>query len=291
MIILVTGGSGFIGTELCRRLIDDGHGVLNMDIRKPRFTHYRQQWVCQDVCERTFQRVDQIYNLACHASPPRYQKDPIHTMRTCVLGAMNMLDLAVVNRCKVLQASTSEVYGDAREHPQKEAYHGSVNPIGIRSPYDEGKRAAESLFFSYHRMHGVQIKVARIFNTYGPGMDPDDGRVVSNFIRQARAGEPLAIYGDGHQTRSFCYIDDMVEGLVLLMNSGDGVTGPINLGNPEEVTINSLAAMIGGVVTHRPLPVDDPLQRCPDISRARTALGWEPQVNLKEGIRRCMLPS
>ena len=291
MIILITGGSGFIGTALCRRLIADGHAVLNLDIRKPQFKHYRMQWLNLDVCERVYQHVDQIYNLACHASPQRYQKDPIHTMRTCVLGAMNMLDLAVVNKCKILQASTSEVYGDAKEHPQRETYHGLVNPIGPRSCYDEGKRAAESLFFSYYRTHAVQIKVARIFNTYGPGMDPDDGRVVPTFVRQTREGAPLLVYGDGRQTRSFCYIDDMVTGLIALMASRDGVTGPINLGGTEEVTVAALAGMFGDEFEYKPLPVDDPIQRCPDISRARTALGWEPQINLKEGIRRCMSQS
>jgi UDP-glucuronate decarboxylase len=292
MIILVTGGSGFIGTELCRRLIDDGHSVVNMDLRAPKFKHYRQEWVCQDVADRTFMHpVDQIYNLACHASPPRYQKDPIHTMRTCVLGAINMLDLAVTFDCKILQASTSEVYGDPSQHPQKETYWGNVNPIGPRSAYDEGKRAAETLFYDYHRKHGVQIKVARIFNTYGPGMDPEDGRVVSTFVRQLRAGEPLTVYGDGGQTRSFCYIDDMVEGLVRLMNSGIGVTSPVNLGNPEEFTINALAALLGHVTVRRPLPVDDPLQRCPDISRAMSVLGWEPRISLREGLKRCVSQS
>jgi len=297
--ILVTGGAGFIGSFLCERLLESGAEVLCVDnfftgrrsnvahlLDNPRFEIMRH-----DVTFPLFVEVDQIYNLACPASPIHYQFDPVQTTKTSVHGAINMLGLAKRTRAKILQASTSEVYGDPEIHPQREEYWGNVNPIGLRSCYDEGKRCAETLFFDYHRQHNVKIKVARIFNTYGPRMHPNDGRVVSNFIVQALRGEDITLYGDGQQTRSFCYVSDLVDGLIRLMNSGDDVTGPINLGNPGEFTMFQLAETVlaltgskSGIV-HRPLPSDDPRQRQPDIARAKSALGWEPTILLAEGLK------
>jgi UDP-glucuronate decarboxylase len=297
---LVTGGSGFIGSHLCKRLLDMGHDVLAADnfyssdrhnvhelLRNPRFELMRH-----DVTFPLYVEVDEIYHLACPASPVYYQRDPVQTTKTCVHGSINMLGLAKRLGARILLTSTSEVYGDPAVHPQSESYWGNVNPIGIRSCYDEGKRAAETLFFDYHRQHGLPIKVARIFNTYGPKMQPDDGRVVSNFIVQALKGEPLTVFGDGSQTRSFCYIDDMVDGLISLMNSPREVTGPINLGNPGEFTMLELAKQVMALtdsdceLKHLPLPADDPVRRKPDISRAREVLGWEPAVPLSEGLAR-----
>jgi UDP-glucuronate decarboxylase len=297
---LVTGGAGFIGSHLCERLLADGHAVVCLDSC---FTgsrsniahllgHPRFEFVRHDVCDPIRCESDEIYHLACPASPIHYQKDPVHTVRTCVQGMLNILDLARQTGAKVLQASTSEVYGDPEIHPQTESYHGHVNPIGPRSCYDEGKRCAETLCFDFHRQHGVRIKVARIFNTYGPRMHPDDGRVVSNLIVQALRGDPITLYGDGRQTRSFCYVDDLVRGLRSLMASGDEVTGPVNLGRPEEVTVAELAQRIlahtgsGSPLRHLPLPADDPRQRRPDISLARQLLQWEPTVPLAEGLER-----
>ena len=297
--ILVTGGAGFLGSHLCERLIADGCDVLCVDnfftgrrsnvahlLDNPRFEIMRH-----DVTFPLFVEVDQIYNLACPASPIHYQFDPVQTTKTSVHGAINMLGLAKRTRAKILQASTSEVYGDPEMHPQREEYWGNVNPIGIRSCYDEGKRCAETLFFDYNRQHNVKIKVARIFNTYGPRMHPNDGRVVSNFIVQALRGEDITLYGDGLQTRSFCYVSDLVDGLIRLMNSDDDVTGPINLGNPGEFTMRQLAETVleltgskSGIV-NRPLPSDDPRQRQPDITRARETLGWEPTIPLAEGLK------
>jgi UDP-glucuronate decarboxylase len=297
---LVTGGSGFIGSHLCQRLLDMGHDVLAADnfyssdrhnvhelLPNPRFELMRH-----DVTFPLYVEVDEIYHLACPASPVYYQRDPVQTTKTCVHGSINMLGLAKRLGARILLASTSEVYGDPAVHPQSESYWGNVNPIGIRSCYDEGKRAAETLFFDYHRQHGLPIKVARIFNTYGPRMQPDDGRVVSNFIVQALKGEPLTVFGDGSQTRSFCYIDDMVDGLISLMNSPREVTGPVNLGNPGEFTMIELAKQVIALtdsdceLQHLPLPADDPVRRRPDISRAREVLGWEPAVPLSEGLAR-----
>jgi UDP-glucuronate decarboxylase len=297
---LVTGGSGFIGSHLCQRLLDMGHDVLAADnfyssdrhnvhelLRNPRFELMRH-----DVTFPLYVEVDEIYHLACPASPVYYQRDPVQTTKTCVHGSINMLGLAKRLGARILLTSTSEVYGDPAVHPQPESYWGNVNPIGIRSCYDEGKRAAETLFFDYHRQHALPIKVARIFNTYGPKMQPDDGRVVSNFIVQALKGEPLTVFGDGSQTRSFCYIDDMVDGLISLMNSPREVTGPINLGNPGEFTMIELAKQVMALtdsdceLQHLPLPADDPVRRKPDISRARDVLGWEPSVPLSEGLAR-----
>ncbi|MGD9914675.1 MAG: UDP-glucuronic acid decarboxylase family protein [Rhizobiaceae bacterium] len=298
--ILVTGGAGFLGSHLIDRLIGEGHAVVCLDnlqtgsrrniehlAGNPDFT-----FVEQDVTDAIDLEVDAIYNLACPASPPHYQRDPIRTMKTSVLGALNVLELAKRRGCRVLQASTSEVYGDPNVHPQTEDYWGHVNPIGPRACYDEGKRSAETLFFDHHRHAGVRIKVARIFNTYGPRMDHADGRVVSNFVVQALRGEPITLYGDGSQTRSFCYVDDLVDGLMRLMNSDEGVTGPVNLGNPNEFTIRELAERAvrmtgsGSTIEYRPLPEDDPRQRQPDISRAKATLGWEPKVQLEEGLGR-----
>jgi UDP-glucuronate decarboxylase len=296
--VLVTGGAGFLGSHLCDRLIRDGHEVLCVDnlftgtranishlLNHPRFEFQRH-----DVTFPLYVEVDEIYNLACPASPIHYQHDPVQTTKTSVHGAINMLGLAKRTGAKILQASTSEVYGDPEVHPQTEEYWGRVNPIGTRSCYDEGKRCAETLFFDYHRQLGVRIKVARIFNTYGPRMHPNDGRVVSNFIVQAIQGRPLTLYGDGSQTRSFCYVDDLIDGLVRLMKSDDSVTGPINLGNPTEFSVRELAdqllAKLGsdaGIILE-PLPSDDPRQRKPDISKARDLLGWEPKVPLSEGL-------
>jgi UDP-glucuronate decarboxylase len=298
--ILVTGGAGFIGSHLCERLLEQGHEVLCVDnfytgarrnvvhlLSNPNFELLRH-----DVTFPLFVEVDEIYNLACPASPVHYQHDPVQTTKTSVHGAINMLGLAKRRKAKIFQASTSEVYGDPAVHPQPEEYWGNVNPIGIRSCYDEGKRCAETLFFDYHRQHRLRIKVARIFNTYGPRMHPNDGRVVSNFIVQALKGEPITLYGDGAQTRSFCYVDDLVEGFLRLMATGEQVTGPINLGNPGEFTIRELAekviALTGSKsrLEHRPLPSDDPRQRQPDIAKAREILKWEPTVPLEHGLAR-----
>jgi UDP-glucuronate decarboxylase len=296
--ILVTGGAGFLGSHLVDRLLDEGHEVVCADNlftgTKQNIDHLRHherfEFLRHDVTFPLYLEVDEIYNLACPASPVHYQHDPVQTTKTSVHGAINMLGLAKRLRAKILQASTSEVYGDPEVHPQTEDYWGRVNPIGIRSCYDEGKRCAETLFFDYHRQHGVKIKVARIFNTYGPRMHPADGRVVSNFIVQALKGEPVTVYGNGNQTRSFCYVDDLIDGLVRLMASPDEFTGPVNLGNPQEFTIGELAQKVmrmtgaAGEIRHLPLPADDPRQRKPDISLARTALGWEPKVALDQGL-------
>jgi len=298
--ILVTGGAGFIGSHLCRRLIGLGHEVLAVDnfssssrrnlydlLAEPRF-----EFIRHDVTFPLYVEVDQIYHLACPASPIHYQFDPVQTTKTSVLGAINMLGLAKRVKAKIFQSSTSEVYGDPTMHPQREDYRGNVNPIGPRACYDEGKRAAETLFFDYHRQHKLRIRVARIFNTYGPRMHPNDGRVVSNFIVQALKGEPITLYGNGEQTRAFCFVDDLVEGFLRLMAASDDVTGPVNLGNPVETTVRELAetiiAMTGSrsKIENRPLPVDDPTQRCPDISRARNLLDWEPRVPLATGLER-----
>ena len=298
--ILVTGGAGFLGSHLCDRLIGDGHEVLCADnfftgdkrniehiAHEPRFELLRH-----DVTFPLFVEVDEIYNLACPASPVHYQHDPVQTTKTSVHGAINMLGLAKRLKAKILQASTSEVYGDPAVHPQTEEYWGHVNPIGPRSCYDEGKRCAETLFFDYHRQLGLRIKVARIFNTYGPRMHVADGRVVSNFIVQALKGQPIMLYGDGQQTRSFCYVDDLVDGLVRLMDSGDEVTGPINLGNPTEFSMLELAERViaatgsRSTLAYEPLPEDDPRQRQPDIKRAKAQLGWEPKVALADGLER-----
>ena len=298
--ILVTGGAGFLGSHLCDRLIADGHEILCVDNfftgDKRNITHLLQherfELLRHDITFPLFVEVDEIYNLACPASPIHYQHDPVQTTKTSVHGAINMLGLAKRLKAKILQASTSEVYGDPSVHPQTEDYWGHVNPIGPRSCYDEGKRCAETLFFDYRRQLGLQIKVARIFNTYGPRMHLADGRVVSNFIVQALKGEPITLYGDGKQTRSFCYADDLVDGLVRMMDSGDEVTGPINLGNPQEYSMAELAErVIAGTgsksaLTYAPLPQDDPRQRQPDISRARELLGWRPTIELEEGLKR-----
>ena len=299
--VLVTGGAGFVGSHLCERLLDRGDEVLCVDnyytgtrrnvahlLANPNFELIRH-----DVTFPLFVEVDEIYNLACPASPVHYQHDPVQTTKTSVHGAINMLGLAKRRRAKIFQASTSEVYGDPTVHPQVEGYWGNVNPIGIRSCYDEGKRCAETLFFDYHRQHRVQIKVARIFNTYGPRMHPNDGRVVSNFIMQALKGEAITLYGEGLQTRSFCYVDDLVEGFLRMMATDDGVTGPINLGNPGEFTIRALAERVieltgsKSTLVYQPLPQDDPKQRQPDISLAKATLGgWEPTVALDAGLTR-----
>jgi UDP-glucuronate decarboxylase len=296
--ILVTGGAGFLGSHLVDRLIADGHDLVCVDNlftgSKRNIEHLRHherfEFMRHDVTFPLYIEVDEIYNLACPASPVQYQHDPVQTIKTSVHGAINMLGLAKRLRCRILQASTSEVYGDPDVHPQAEAYWGRVNPIGIRSCYDEGKRCAETLFFDYHRQHGLAIKVARIFNTYGPRMHPADGRVVSNFIMQALQGQPIKIYGTGNQTRSFCYVDDTIDGLVRLMNSPEDFTGPVNIGNPEEFTIRALAekvvAMTGATagIAAAPPAEDDPQKRCPNISLARATLGWEPKVSLDEGL-------
>ena len=298
--ILVTGGAGFLGSHLIDRLIEQGHEVICADNlftgTRRNFEHLhnhpRFEFLRHDVCNPLKIEVDEIYNLACAASPVHYQHNPVLTTKTSVMGALNMLGLAKRLRCRIFQASTSEVYGDPEVHPQREDYWGHVNPIGTRACYDEGKRCAETLFFDYHRHHGVDIKVARIVNTYGPRMHPKDGRVVSNFITQALAGEDLTVYGDGTQTRSFCYCDDLVDGFLRLMGSPEGVTGPVNLGNPGEFTMIELAEQVlkltgsRSKIIHLPLPQDDPKQRQPDITLARTTLGWEPKVPLTEGLKR-----
>lgn len=298
--ILVTGGAGFLGSHLCEKLLAEGNEVICMDnfftgskrnvvklLDNPYFELYRH-----DITMPANLEVDEIYNLACPASPIHYQYDPIKTVQTSVMGAINMLGLAKRTGAKVLQASTSEVYGDPSVHPQPETYWGNVNPIGIRSCYDEGKRCAETLFFDYHRQNGVRIKVVRIFNTYGPNMHPNDGRVVSNFIVQALKGKDITIYGDGSQTRSFCYCDDLIRGFIAMMATGDEVTGPINIGNPGEFTIKQLAELVieltgsKSKLVYEPLPSDDPTQRKPVIDKAREILGWEPTIPLREGLVR-----
>jgi UDP-glucuronate decarboxylase len=298
--VLVTGGAGFLGSHLCERLLDQGHDVLCVDNyftgRKANIAHLlgnaNFETMRHDVCFPLYVEVDEIYNLACPASPIHYQFDPVQTTKTSVLGAINMLGLAKRVKAKIFQSSTSEVYGDPTMHPQREEYRGNVNPIGPRACYDEGKRAAETLFFDYHRQHKLRIRVARIFNTYGPRMHPNDGRVVSNFIVQALKGEPITLYGNGEQTRAFCFVDDLVEAFLRLMAASDDVTGPINLGNPVETTVRELAETIitmtgsRSKIETRPLPVDDPTQRCPDISRARNLLDWEPRVPLTTGLER-----
>jgi len=298
--VLVTGGAGFIGSHLCERLANVGDEVVCLDNYftgakenvAPLLSKSNFELMRHDVTFPLYVEVDEIYNLACPASPIHYQFDPVQTTKTSVHGAINMLGLAKRTGAKILQASTSEVYGDPNIHPQPEDYHGNVNPIGPRACYDEGKRCAETLFFDYYRQHKTNIRVARIFNTYGPRMRPDDGRVVSNFIVQALRGETLTVNGDGGQTRSFCYVDDLVDGLIKLMAAPDDVTGPINIGNPVEFTIRRLAELVIELVgtdvnveTH-PLPQDDPMQRCPDITRAREHLQWEPSVDLRDGLAR-----
>jgi len=296
--VLVTGGAGFLGSHLIDRLLGRGDEVVCVDNlftgSKRNLYHLqsnpRFEFIRHDVTFPLYLEVDEIYNLACPASPIHYQHDPVQTTKTSVHGAINMLGLAKRLKCKILQASTSEVYGDPAVHPQTEDYWGHVNPIGPRSCYDEGKRCAETLFFDYHRQHGLEIKVARIFNTYGPRMHPADGRVVSNFIMQALRGEPITIYGEGQQTRSFCYVDDLVDGLIRLMDTGPDVTGPINLGNPAEFTIRQLAELVlqmtgsTSELVFRPLPEDDPRQRQPDIGLATSVLGWAPKLTLTEGL-------
>lgn len=296
--ILVTGGAGFVGSHLCARLLDRGDEVLCIDnfytgtrrnvqslLAHPRFDLTRH-----DICFPLYVEVDEIFNLACPASPVRYQFDPVQTTKVSVHGAIHMLGLAKRVKAKILQASTSEIYGDPAVHPQREGYWGNVNPIGIRSCYDEGKRCAETLFFDYRRQHGVAIKVARIFNTYGPNMHPNDGRVVSNFIVQALLNQDITLYGQGNQTRSFCYVDDLVDGLLRLMATSDEITGPVNLGNPVEFTIRQLAEIVieitgsSSKIINMPLPEDDPHQRCPDITLAESLLSWSPRVQLREGL-------
>jgi UDP-glucuronate decarboxylase len=298
--VLVTGGAGFLGSHLCERLLAEGCDVLCADNlftgTKDNIVHLMDnpyfELVRHDVTFPLYVEVDEIYNLACPASPIHYQRDPVQTTKTSVHGAINMLGLAKRIGAKIFQASTSEVYGDPEVHPQTEDYRGSVNPIGPRACYDEGKRCAETLFFDYWRQHDLRIKVARIFNTYGPRMHPNDGRVVSNFIVQALEGQSITLYGDGSQTRSFCFVDDLIEGFIRLMASGDDVTGPINLGNPREMTVRELAEMVVAMVgskseiVYRPLPADDPLQRQPNITLAKEKLGWEPKVTLEQGLER-----
>jgi UDP-glucuronate decarboxylase len=297
--ILVTGGAGFLGSHLCERLIKDGMDVICLDNfftgQKHNIEHLLGhpyfELVRHDVTFPYYVEIDQIYNLACPASPPHYQYDPVQTTKTSVHGAINMLGLAKRTRAKIFQASTSEVYGDPSVHPQVETYWGNVNPIGIRSCYDEGKRCAETLFFDYHRQNNVEIKVARIFNTYGPRMHPHDGRVVSNFIMQALGGEDITIYGDGSQTRSFCYVDDLIDGIIRMMNTRPDFTGPINIGNPKEFSIKELAEHIirltesKSKIKHMTLPQDDPQQRQPDISLAKKELSWEPKISLTDGLK------
>ena len=298
--ILVTGGAGFLGSHLCQRLVEQGHDVLCLDnfftSQKSNVAHLLDrpnfELIRHDITRPIWLEVDQIYNLACPAAPGHYQHNPIKTIKTSFLGTMHVLGMAKRCGARVLQASTSEVYGDPEVHPQVESYRGAVNPVGPRACYDEGKRAAETLCFDYRRVHQIPVVVVRILNTYGPRMHPYDGRVVSNFIRQALAGEPLTLYGDGSQTRSFCYVDDLVEGLLRAMQVAEEFPGPVNLGNPEEFTIAQLAQLVrkltgsSSAVEHRPAPADDPVRRRPDISLARKVLGWEPQTPLEEGLRR-----
>jgi UDP-glucuronate decarboxylase len=297
--ILVTGGAGFLGSHLCEELLKEGHEVICVDNfytgRRANIVHLLAnpyfEIIRHDICFPLYIEVDEIYNLACPASPIHYQFDPVQTTKTSVHGSINILGLAKRLKIKILQASTSEVYGDPLEHPQREGYWGHVNTIGPRACYDEGKRCAETLFFDYHRQHALKIKIARIFNTYGPRMYPEDGRVVSNFIMQALTGNDITIYGDGSQTRSFCYVDDLIGGLIKLMNSPDDFTGPINIGNPNEFSILDLAKSVVELtgsksnIVFRPLPQDDPKQRCPDISLAKNQLNWEPEVVLVDGLK------
>ena len=301
--ILVTGGAGFIGSHLSERLLDEGHEVICVDnfftgakenikhlLGNPYFEIIRH-----DICFPLYTEVDEIYNLACPASPIHYQFDPVQTTKVNVSGSINMLGLAKRLKIRILQASTSEVYGDPTVHPQPETYWGYVNPIGLRACYDEGKRCAETLFFDYHRQHGIDIKLVRIFNTYGPRMHPNDGRVVSNFIIQALEGEDITIYGDGSQTRSFCYVDDTVDGIIRMMNTPRGITGPVNLGNPNEISILDLARLIIDLtgsesrIVFKPLPQDDPRRRCPDITLAREKLGWKPKIDLMTGLKKTVV--
>jgi UDP-glucuronate decarboxylase len=298
--VLVTGGAGFLGSHLCERLLADGHDVLCVDNyftgRKDNIAHLMShpqfEVMRHDVTFSLYVEVDQIFNLACPASPVHYQFDPVQTTKTSVIGAINMLGLAKRVGAKIMQASTSEVYGDPTIHPQTEDYRGNVNPLGPRACYDEGKRCAETLFFDYHRQHEVAIKVVRIFNTYGPRMHPNDGRVVSNFIVQALQNQDITLYGDGSQTRAFCYVDDLIEGFIRMMDTGPDVTGPINIGNPHEIPVRELAdrviALTGSQsrIVHRPLPQDDPLQRCPNITMASSVLGWKPTIDLETGLNR-----
>lgn len=298
--ILVTGGAGFLGSHLCEKLLNEGHEVLCVDnfytgrrstiahlLSNPYFEVQRH-----DICFPLYVEVEEIYNLACPASPVHYQFDPVQTTKTSVHGAINMLGLAKRLKIKILQASTSEVYGDPTVHPQLESYWGNVNPIGLRACYDEGKRCAETLFFDYHRQHKLKIKVARIFNTYGPRMHPNDGRVISNFIMQALRGEDITVYGNGSQTRSFCYVDDLIDGLIKLMNSSDDFTGPVNLGNPIAISIIELAEKVIGLtgsnskIVFKPLPPDDPMQRMPDITLSENVLSWKPTVQLEDGLKK-----
>ncbi len=297
MRIIVTGGAGFIGSHLCKSLLDQGHSVVCVDNLftgskkniQPLLENDRFEFVEHDITEPLSESADQIYNLACPASPIHYQKDPVYTFKTSVFGIFNMLELAHRRKARILQASTSEIYGDPLEHPQRESYWGNVNPVGVRSCYDEGKRAGETICMDFQRKYGVDVRIARIFNTYGPNMSPDDGRVVSNFIMQALNNKPLTIYGDGSQTRSFCFVSDMVDGLIKLMNSS--VTSPVNLGNPDEFTIKELAEQIlkltgsKSKITFNPLPQDDPKQRQPDITAAKSKLKWSPAVKLSEGLK------
>lgn len=296
--ILVTGGAGFLGTNLCTRLVKEGNEVICVDNlftgKKSNIEHLMNEknfeFIRHDIIEPLYVEVDQIYNLACPASPPAYQFDPIKTTKTSVLGAINMLGLAKRTKATILQASTSEIYGEPQVHPQPETYRGNVNTLGIRACYDEGKRVAETLFCDYHRQHGVKIKIIRIFNTYGPYMDPKDGRVVSNFIMQALNNQDITIYGDGSQTRSFCYVDDLIDGMIKMMNSKESFIGPVNLGNPGEFTIEQLAKKViekidtKSKLIYKPLPQDDPTQRKPMIDLAKEKLGWEPQIMLDEGL-------
>lgn len=296
--ILITGGAGFLGSHLSERLLKEGNEIICLDNfftgRKQNIQHLMNhknfELVRYDIVEPYMAEVDEIYNLACPASPVHYQHNPIKTMKTSVLGSLNMLGLAKRTGAKIFQASTSEVYGDPHVHPQTESYWGNVNPIGTRSCYDEGKRTAETLFMDYHREHNLRIKIIRIFNTYGPNMHPDDGRVVSNFIVQALKGQDITVYGKGNQTRSFCYASDLIDGFVRLMNSDDSITGPINCGNPNEFTILELAEKVikltnsKSKIIYKPLPSDDPMQRKPDISKAKELLGWEPKIQLEEGL-------
>jgi UDP-glucuronate decarboxylase len=298
--VLVTGGAGFLGSHLCERLLAQGDDVLCVDNyftgRKDNIAHLLQETnfeaMRHDVTFPLYVEVDEIYNLACPASPIHYQFDPVQTTKTSVIGAINMLGLAKRVKAKILQASTSEVYGDPIVHPQQESYRGNVNPIGPRACYDEGKRCAETLFFDYHRQHKVPIRVVRIFNTYGPRMHPNDGRVVSNFIVQALRNQPITLYGDGSQTRAFCYVDDLIDGFLKMMQASEDTIGPMNLGNPVETSVAELATLIieligsRSKITHRPLPVDDPVQRCPDISQATGTLGWQPRMPLRTGLQR-----
>lgn len=298
--ILVTGGAGFLGSHICHKLIKDGHQVIAIDNlstgRLENINHLLNnanfKFIKHDIIVPINAEVDWIFNFACPASPPAYQKDPIHTTMTSVVGSLNMLALARKNNARIMQASTSEVYGDPEEHPQSESYRGNVNPIGPRTCYDEGKRCAESIFFDFHRMYDLEIKVIRIFNTYGPNMDPKDGRVVSNFIVQALANQPITIYGDGKQTRSFCYVDDLIDGILKMMRSDKNITGPINLGNPEEFDLLELASQVlkltesESEIKFEPLPEDDPTRRQPDITNANKLLGWQPQIDLQAGLQK-----